>query len=121
MKQAQVKRSRPDIEAAIRGGDWTQAMDGEGVPGHATIAQAIYWRQIYVEILGMEEKVLRRIRQLMAKLSAEARSEVEFTNVPVVVAQVEKFRRRLGYWEARVHELNGAVPPNVRRVVLANT
>lgn len=45
MKQAQVKRSRPDIEAAIRGGDWTQAMDGEGVPGHATIAQAIYWRQ----------------------------------------------------------------------------
>lgn len=121
MRQAQVKGSRPDIEAAVRGGDWTQAMDGEGVPGHATIAQAIYWSQIYAEILGMEEKVLRRIRQLMAKLSADARREVELTNVPVVVAQVEKFRRRLGYWEARVQELNGAVPPKRRRGVMAST
>jgi len=121
MKQAQVKRSRPDIEAAVRGGDWTRGMDGEGVPGHATIEQALYWRQIYTAILGMEEKVLNRIRQLMSKQSAEARREVELTNVPVVVAQVEKFRRRLGYWEARVHELNGAVPPKRGRDVLATT
>jgi len=112
MKQAQAKRSRPDIDAAVRGGDWTRAMDGEGVPGHATIEHALYWRQIYTEILGMEEKVLKRIRQLMAMQSVEARREVELTNVPVVVAQAEKFRQRLGYWEARVHELNGAVPPS---------
>jgi hypothetical protein len=121
MKQAEVKRSRPDIEAAVRGGDWTRAMDGEGVPGDATMEQALYWRQIYTEILGMEEKVLKRIRQLMVKQSAEARREVELTNVPVVVAQAEKFRQRLGYWEARVHELNGAGPPKGRRGVLAAT
>jgi hypothetical protein len=29
----------------------------------------------------------------------------------VVVAQAERFRQRLGYWETRVHELNGASPP----------
>jgi hypothetical protein len=46
----------------------------------------------------------------MATQSAEARREVELTNVPVVVAQAERFRQRLGYWEARVHELNGASP-----------
>jgi hypothetical protein len=119
MKQAQVRRSRPDIEAAVRGGDWTQAMDGEGVPGNATIEQALYWRQIYTEVLGMEEKVLKRIRQLMATQSGAARREVELTNVPVVVAQAERFRQRLGYWEARVHELNGAVPPKRGRGVLA--
>ena len=105
MKRAQVKRSRPDIDAAVRGGDWTQAMDGEGVPGRATMDQALYWRQIYTEILGMEEKVLKRIRQLMATQSGVARREVELTNVPVVLAQAERFRQRLGYWEARVHEL----------------
>jgi hypothetical protein len=121
MKLAHVKRSRPDIDAAVRGGDWTQAMVGEGVPGHATIEQALYWRQIYTEILGMEEKVLKRIRQLMATQSLEARREVELTNVPVVVAQAERFRQRLGYWEARVHELNGAVPPKRGRGVLATT
>ncbi len=82
-------------------------MDGEGVPGHATMEQALYWRQIYTEILAMEEKVLVRIRQLMITQSDEGRREVELTNVPVVVAQAEKFRQRLGYWEARVLELGG--------------
>ena len=112
MKQVQSKRSRPDIAAAERGGDWTLAMDGEGVPDHATLKHALHWKQIYTEILAMEEKVLNRIRQLMAKQSDEARREVELTNVPVVVAQAERFRQRLGYWEARVHELNGASTSN---------
>jgi hypothetical protein len=111
MEQVKSKRNRPDIAAAVRGGDWTLRMDGEGVPDHATLKQALHWRQIYTEILGMEEKVLTRIRQLMAKQSDEARREVELTNVPVVVAQAERFRQRLRYWEVRVHEFNGASAP----------
>jgi len=71
-------------------------MDGEGVPAEASLKQALYWRQIYTEILAMEKKVLDRIYQLMAKQSEAARREVELTNVPVVVAQAEKFRQRLG-------------------------
>jgi hypothetical protein len=47
---------------------------------------------------------------LMATQSEEGRREVELTNVPVVVAQAERFRQRLGYWEARVHHLNGKAP-----------
>ena len=121
MKRVQSKRSRPDIAAAERGGDWTLAMDGEGVPDHATLKHALHWRQIYTEILAMEEKVLARIRELMAKQSDEARREVELTNVPVVVAQAERFRQRLGYWEARVHEFNGAGPPKRGRHIPAST
>jgi hypothetical protein len=85
-------------------------MDGEGIPGDATIKQALYWRGIYTEILEMEEKVLDRIRQLMLTQSDEVRREVELTNVPVVVAQAERFRQRLGYWEARVLQLDGRTP-----------
>jgi hypothetical protein len=107
MKKAQYRTERPDIDAAVRGGDWSQAMDGEGAPAEATLEHAVYWRQIYTEILAMEEKVLDRIRQLMNTQSEEARREVELTNVPVVVAQAERFRQRLGYWEARVGQLNG--------------
>jgi hypothetical protein len=121
MKRAQVTRSRPDIDAAVRGGDWTLAMDGEGVPSHATLEHALYWRQIYTEILGLEESVLKRIRHLMATQSDEARREVELTNVPVVVAQAERFRQRLGYWDARVHEFNGALPPKRLRRLRATT
>src|SRR6266568_5834245 len=106
-----VKLARPDVDAAVRGGDWSQRMDGEGLPDEATIKQALYWRQIYTDILAMEEKVLVRIRQLMADQSDEGRREVELTNVPVVVAQAERFRQRLGYWEARVAELDGTTLP----------
>ena len=101
------KGKRPDIDAAVRGGDWSQTMDGEGLPADATLEHALYWRKIYSEILAMEEKVLDRIRQLMDTQSVEARREVELTNVPVVVAQAERFRQRLGYWEARVLQLDG--------------
>jgi hypothetical protein len=101
---------RPDIDAAVRGGDWGQRMDGEMIPGDATLGQAIYWTKIYSEILTMEESVLARIEQLMALQSAEARREVELTNIPVVVAQAERFRQRHGYWESRVRELQGLEP-----------
>jgi hypothetical protein len=83
-------------------------MDGEGALADATLEHAVYWRQIYVEILDMEEKVLARIRQLMTTQSDEGRREVELTNVPVVVAQAERFRQRLGYWDERVQELGGS-------------
>jgi hypothetical protein len=105
--KVEPKRARPDVDAAVRGGDWTLGMDGEGVPAHATLEHALYWRQIYREILEMEEKVLARIRQLMETQSDEGRKEVELTNVPVVVAQAEKFRQRLSYWDVRVAEFDG--------------
>jgi hypothetical protein len=107
MKKIESASRRPDIAAAKRGGDWSQPMDGEGAPAKATLKQALYWRQIYTEILAMEEKVLARIRQLMVTQSDEGRREVELTNVPVVVAQAERFRQRLGYWQARVAQLGG--------------
>jgi hypothetical protein len=113
MARIVTKRERPDVDAAERGGDWTQRMDGEGLPADSGMEQAVYWRKVYTEILAMEEKVLARIRQLMETQSETARREVELTNVPVVVAQAERFRQRLGYWDARVHDLksNGQAKP----------
>jgi hypothetical protein len=91
-------------------------MDGEVTPQDGTVKQALYWRQIYSEILAMEEKVLANIRELMLTQSEQVRSEVELTNIPVVVAQAERFRQRLGYWEARIIELNRETSPATRPV-----
>jgi hypothetical protein len=102
---AKALRPRPDLVAAERGGDPARTMDGEADPNHASIEQARYWQQVYGEILAMEESVLQRIHDLMAKESAAVRREVELTNVPVVVAQADRFRQRLGFWNARVEEL----------------
>jgi hypothetical protein len=111
MRKAKPKSGRPEVEAALRGGDWSQRMDTEGSPAKATLKQALYWRQIYTEILAMEEKLLVRVRMLMLTQSDHGRREIELTNVPVVVAQAERFRKRLGYWEARVLQLEGDSRP----------
>jgi hypothetical protein len=49
----------------------------------------------------MEEAVLERIEELMTGQSPQARREVELTNVPVVAAQAERFRSRLGFGNRR--------------------
>jgi hypothetical protein len=103
MDSVDPQQDRPDIVAATRGGDNSLGMEREGDPAAATLEQALYWRKIYSEILTMEESVLERIHQLMGGQSAQARREVELTNVPVVVAQVERFRARGELWESRVH------------------
>jgi hypothetical protein len=100
-------RERPDIIAAIRGGDSSLGMEGEADPATATFEQARFWRTIYTEILAMEESVLERIQHLMADQAPQARREVELTNVPVVVAQAERFRSRLGFWESACRRIGG--------------
>jgi hypothetical protein len=97
---------RPDVLAAERGGDPNQGMEGEHDPKSASLEQAVFWSQVYGEILTMEEQVLERIQHLMAKQSPTVRREVELSNVPVVAAQAERFRLRLGFWTDRLQELN---------------
>ena len=102
MRSQDTAEDRPDIVAATRGGDDTLGMEGEPDPAAATLDEALFWRNIYKEILTMEEAVLARIKQLMELQSPEARREVELTNVPVVAAQAERFRSRLSFWESCV-------------------
>ncbi len=103
MYSGSAYQDRPDVVAAIRGGDNALGMADEADPLTATLEEALFWRDIYSEILAMEESVLERIHQLMAGQSAQARQEVELTNLPVVVAQAERFRSRKELWDSRVH------------------
>jgi hypothetical protein len=96
---------RPDVKAQIRGADVEQAMEGEHDIETSSLDQAVFWRDTYREILVMEESVMVRVVELMATQSATARREVELSNVPVIAAQVERFKSRLGYWETRLKRL----------------
>ncbi len=96
---------RTDVIAEIRGGDTEQGMEQEQGIATSSQAQAVFWQQTYQELLTMEEAVMARIRELMTTQSAAARREVELSNVPVIAAQINRFRARLGYWETRLREL----------------
>ncbi len=73
MNSADPQEDRPDIVAATRGGDNSLGMESEGDPASATLEQALFWRNIYSEILTMEEAVLERIHELMGGQSVQAR------------------------------------------------
>jgi hypothetical protein len=102
---------RPDVAAQIRGADVQQPMEGEHEIATSSLAQAVFWRDTYREILTMEESVMARVVELMAAQSTTARHEVELSNVPVIAAQVERFRSRLGYWQVRLERLRAAGEP----------
>ena len=112
MKQENSDDQLPGVAAAIRGGDTEQPMESEPTIETATIQQAVFWKRTYREILTMEEKVLAKISELMATQSETSRREAELSNVPVIAAQVERFRSRLGYWEQRLQalQLDGEQP-----------
>lgn len=97
---------RADVQAADRGGDVNQGMEGEADPRSGSLVQALQWRDAYQEILRMEEGVMERIQDLIASGSARTRREAEMTSVPVVEAQAARFRARLEIWSARVRELS---------------
>jgi hypothetical protein len=61
MDPRDARRDRPDIVAATRGGDNSLGMDDEADPVTASLEQALFWRNIYTEILTLEEDVLARI------------------------------------------------------------
>jgi hypothetical protein len=84
-------------------------MDGEGALVEVNVEQAIYWRQIYRDLLKIEESVLAYIRELMSRQSAQARRDIELTTVPALVAQAGRFRPRLRDRDARAFELNGSL------------
>ncbi len=112
MQRDQQDHQRLDVAAAIRGGDTEQAMEAEQDIDSSSLEQALFWREKYQEILAMEEGVMAKVRDLMAAQSETVRREAELSNVPVIAGQLERFRSRLGYWEARLRLLrvHGAGP-----------
>lgn len=98
---------RLDVAAARRGGDPDQGMTDEPSLANSSLAQAIFWRQVYSEILAVEEGIMARVRVLIEAESPEVRREVELSNLPVLTAQAHRFRQRRGFWSERISELGG--------------
>ncbi len=97
---------RSDVAAEERGGDPDQTMTTEPEARSTTIEEARFWRDTYAEILHVEEQVLAKVHELKARHSPEVRREVQMSNVPVITAQLERFRHRHEHWSSRVSELD---------------
>ena len=96
---------RSDVAAEQRGGDPEQGMTDEPAGATASLEEAHFWRDVYEEILKAEVQVMARVQDLMSSASPAVRREVEMSNVPVIAAQVDRFRHRHRFWLDRVAEL----------------
>jgi hypothetical protein len=88
------------------GGDPGRLLGGED-PHTAHTEDANHWISVYTELLGFKHDVLGRIRDDLTRLSGSAREEVLGTDIPVMEAEAERFRRRIAFWEQRLAELGG--------------
>ena len=72
-----------------------------------TLQQALFWMNIYRDLLAVDETALMRMRALMAEDTAMARGEVHYQpDVDIVVAEIERVRARLDHWLGLVDRLS---------------
>lgn len=97
----------PDKEEAAH----DQVAEGRLLPGEDPGAthpdDALHWTEVYGELLDFKNRTIERVRDDLSRLGEAARREVETTDLVVLAAERDRFRRRIEYWRERHRELSG--------------
>jgi hypothetical protein len=86
------------------GADLERTIQGED-PGTDSLEEARRWVTVYSHLVHLEQNLLDVLAGTIARMPDEAQREAEETNLPVLAAQVERFRHRLEFWVGRKHVL----------------
>ena len=102
---ARVSMPQTEQEAADRAVDRSALLDGED-PDSRHLDDAEHWIAVYTELIAFKETVLTSTAEEMADMEhAEARSEAKHVDVKVLRAELDRFRKRLIFWQQRHIEL----------------
>jgi hypothetical protein len=75
----------------------------EGEDPAATDAATVeHWLLVYGQLLGTKSGLLADLRKGMKTMDPTARDEMVKTDEMLLAAQVERFRRRIAFWESRL-------------------
>jgi len=69
-----------------------------------SLRHAVFWMNIHLELLAMDQRAFRRMRALIAVSASPGDREVDLELVTAEIARVEE---RLTHWEAMVDRANG--------------
>lgn len=94
--------------AALAAADEERLLEGED-PTTSHAEDARRWLTVYTELLAQKEAILQRINRAAAQLSSEAGTEIESTDLVLLRAERDRFRRRLEFWRHRVRDLGGGI------------
>lgn len=106
MKDLQDKAAAMTPEdAALRAVDQDALLEGED-PASPHVDDAEHWISVYRELIEFKASVLGASAGEIADLDhKESRSEAKQVDVPILRAELERFRRRLAFWQARLEQL----------------
>jgi DNA-binding response OmpR family regulator len=66
-----------------------------------------HWIAVYREMIGFNEDLLGRLEDQLKRLPMAARDGAVDDDVSLIAGQLERYRRRLGYWYERQWQLEG--------------
>jgi hypothetical protein len=97
-------------KAAKEAVDSSRLLPGED-PAAVHPDDAFHWAQVYRELTEFKNRAIDRIVIDAVGLGEVARQEVEATDLVVLRAERDRFRRRAEFWRDRYRELaEGAKP-----------
>jgi hypothetical protein len=101
----------PDADdAAERAVDETALLDGED-PSSRHPEDVIHWINAYSELIQFKEGLLNKSRSEIAEMeNPNARKEADAVDVTILVAELDRYQKRLRFWKQRREDLhlNGA-------------
>ncbi|HEY8811417.1 MAG TPA: hypothetical protein VIO86_02885 [Candidatus Dormibacteraeota bacterium] len=88
-----------------------QVDDGRLLPGEDPTAghpdDALHWAQVYRELVEFKNGAIDRLVIAAVGLGDAARQEIESTDLVVLRAERDRFRRRAETWRDRYRKLTG--------------
>lgn len=76
---------------------------------------ALHWAGVYRELIQFKDRAIDAIVLEAVSMSDTARIEVESTDLVVMRAERDRFRRRAGFWRSRYQTLTGSQPADPGR------
>jgi hypothetical protein len=96
--------------AAWEGADLERPLEGEN-PESGSLEEARRWVTAYSHLVKLEQDLMDLMASMITKMPEEARKEAEDVNLPLLAAQLERFRHRLSFWSKRRAELEQGQHP----------
>jgi hypothetical protein len=78
-------------------------IEGED-PTATDSATAKHWLLVYGQLLETKSGLLADLRKGMETMDPDARDEMVLTDEALLEAQVERFHRRIAFWESRLRQ-----------------
>jgi hypothetical protein len=98
-------RDQVPVRAVIQAVDKDALLEGED-PTSTLTEDAEHWISVYRELISYKESLLDTSAEQMDDLKhVESMGEVSEIDGVILAAELERFRRRLSFWQERLDEL----------------